>query len=265
MSKLNSQFLYDYGLPYPGPTAKTSVQIMENINHLYKKIDQCTRNVSYFDLYNFNTIITNPSELQSQINALVPYSSAIINVNSEVNGVNYFVGDIVVKNNDSSSDIIRAQRGGIFYPSSISKINKDASNYTYNIQFLFQNVEPTISKTIVADKNQDQIWDSLDNDTKTLYAREIIFEGLAGGSVGSPYNCVYSSIVDKISVDAAFKIEEVESGEKIETAIPPIVHCYANNEEIYIDQEIFYKNEEEKKYYEIKIASCGLCNKVVIK
>ena len=276
MSNLNSQFSFNYGLPYPGASGKTPAQIMENINYLYKKMEQCTRNVTYFDLYKFSTIIEDSSQLQAQVNALLPYTSAIINTNIETSdGMRYAPGDIIIKNNDGSSNIIRAQRGGIFYPSSITR--KKGENYTYNIEFSYKSFEPVVDNIDIKDEyglngEADQIWDRTDNNGQDIYAKNINFIGLSGDSVGSPYNYVYQyqyqSDVEpesiSISIPVAFKEEKQVSGATKMIDIPPIVHCYANNEEIYIDQRISYDKDNER-HYKIEIESCSLCNKVVIK
>ena len=279
MSNLNSQFSFNYGLPYPGASGKTPAQIMENINYLYKKMDQCTRNVTYFDLYKFSTIIEDSSQLQAQVNALLPYTSAIVNTNIETSdGMRYAPGDIIVKNNDGSSDLIKAQRGGIFYPSSITR--EAGKNYTYDIEFSYKSFEPIEDSIDVKDeyslsgetiqKVADQIWDRTDNNGQDIYAKNIKFIGLSGDSVGSPYNYVYqyqSTDVEEpisISIPVASKEEKQASGDTKMIDIPPIVHCYANNEEIYIDQKISYDKDNER-HYKIEIDPCRLCNKVVVK
>jgi hypothetical protein len=48
--------------------------------------------------------------------------------------------------------------------------------------------------------------------------------------------------------------------------INPIVHCYADKEEIYMDQNVELKTSDEDKYeYVITLEKTSLCTKVVIK
>jgi hypothetical protein len=77
--------------------------------------------------------------------------------------------------------------------------------------------------------------------------------------VGSPYNYVYDSVADTGGRYSNFTPEFKDST----TPIPPIIHCYADNEEIYMDQQITYS--ESNSSYQITLASCSLCDKVVIK
>jgi hypothetical protein len=136
---------YDYGLK--NPVAKSPEKIMENIDFLYNKIQACTRDVSYFDLYKISTIVNQPSELQAQINALPSYHSLIINTPIITgDGNRYNAGDIIVKMNDGTFTHIEAQRGGIFYPSKITKLNKNDNNYSYQFQFSYESSAPAKSE-----------------------------------------------------------------------------------------------------------------------
>ena len=55
------------------------------------------------------------------------------------------------------------------------------------------------------------------------------------------------------------------------TPIDPIIHCYANNEEIYMDQHISYTttgvegDETMEGYFLVKLPKTSICTKVVIK
>jgi hypothetical protein len=111
---LNSQYnFHDYGLPKPNASSHTD--IMTNINFLYQKMQECTRNVTYFDLYKVTSVLNNEAEFDAQINALSPYSTMVINTPVVTgDGSQYNIGDMVIKHNDGTHDIIRAQRGGIF-------------------------------------------------------------------------------------------------------------------------------------------------------
>jgi hypothetical protein len=128
---------------------------MHNIRYLYQKIEKCTRNITYFDLYKIASVLNNDAEFESKVNELPPYSSMILNTPVQLTGTNtsYNIGDIVVKNPDGTHEVIAAQRGGIFYPSSIQRINADDDNYTYNFMFSYQSAEPNINILTINDKN----------------------------------------------------------------------------------------------------------------
>lgn len=243
-----------YGLPYP--SAGNAQEIQENIEALYAKMAQCTRQISYFDLYKITTIVNQASELSSQINALAPYTSLIINTPIETgDGVRYNIGDLVVKNNDGSHDIIEAQRGGIFYPQKIVKVNTDDKNYSYDISFSYQSSAPSTGKAEISPVNN--VWEV----TNSQYFKQLTFQNIGSGAVGSPYNLIFE---DKTSFtfDASFVNNEV---------IDPIIHAYAVDpttnvwEEVYVDQDIKYTTTNGKTTISVSLYGSSLIQKVVVK
>lgn len=247
---------YDYGLK--NPVAKSPEKIMENIDFLYNKIQACTRDVSYFDLYKISTIVNQPSELQSQINALPSYHSLIINTPIVTgDGKRYNTGDIIVKMNDGTFSHIEAQRGGIFYPSKITKLSTDNNNYSYKFQFSYEASAPTSTEEpVVASRTETDnsvVW-------TTNYASNIVFENMTGGAAVSPYNHVFKDTVE-------INITPSVSSNNATLVMDPIIHAYniakdGVSEEVYCDQVITYNAGQ----YNIKlIAPTTLVNKVVVK
>ena len=242
---------YNYELPYPN-NANDSSKVMENIKFLYKKMQLCTRNVSYFDLYKINAVVSQASELQSTINALPAYSSLIVNTHADLGEGNvYDIGDLVVKHNDNTTSTIKAQRGGIFYPSSIQKETEDPNNFSYTINFLYQSVAPVEGESIAEKNDETGIW-------AADYAQNITFKGIKDGVSVSPYNQTYTySAGDIMFINAA-----MINGEKIK----PIIHAYhqlsnGSIEEVYADQDIL----EVDGGFELQIDANKIISKVVVK
>lgn len=267
MDLLKYKDFHDYGLP--NAKADDSQKIMENIEYLYQKMKQCTRNVTYFDLYKINTIITHDSEFEAQINALEPYSTAIINSNITTANQVYSPGDMVVKNIDGTISTIIAQRGGIFYPKQVTKASDSGNNFSYNFSFDFKSAAPAVGTTSYSALNEDKTEWTVD------FAEKLLFTGLSGGVPSSPYNLVKSKPEDgwvsgeditisgstmTIKVDADYM--STNSGDTI--PIDPIVHCYADKEEIYMDQTISYTSSE-KGAFNVALQKTNLCTKVVVK
>jgi hypothetical protein len=145
---------HDYGLPCEKPANHTD--IMKNITYLYNKMQACTRNVTYFDLYKIHTVINNSSEFESQVSALGPYSTAIVNTRFSRPEGEYSPGDLVVKNLDGTTTTIFAQRGGIFYPQTIVKDSDVSQNYTYDFIFAFREKAPETGSEEVSTKDDDK-------------------------------------------------------------------------------------------------------------
>lgn len=257
----NSYTTYSsYGLPYPN--AGNVQEIQENIEALYAKMAQCTRQISYFDLYKITTIVNQASELSSQINALAPYTSLIINTPIETgDGVRYNIGDLVVKNNDGSHDIIEAQRGGIFYPQKITKVNTDDKNYSYDISFSYQSSAPSDGEVKISPINN--VWEVTNNQ----YVKKLTFKNIGSGAVGSPYNLIFENKTS-FTFDASFVIDPGSNTKKI---IDPIIHAYAVDpstnvwEEVYADQDIKYTTTDDKTIISVSLYGSNLIQKVVVK
>lgn len=271
MDLLKYKDLYDYGLP--NAKADDPELIMENIEHLYKKMKQCTRNVTYFDLYKINTIITQDSEFEAQINALEPYSTAIINSNIATANQFYSPGDMIVKNIDGTTSSIIAQRGGIFYPKVVKKVDSSSSsNFSYDFVFDFKSTAPIPGDSSIAKPNEDNTEWTVD------FAEKLLFKGLSGGAPASPYNLVKNQSINGWVSDSEERITVSDSGlimtinidadHRDSTPIDPIVHCYSDKEEIYMDQVISYissASEDNKETFDITLQKTNLCTKVVIK
>jgi hypothetical protein len=181
------QIFYDYGLPYKDLVSDVNgtqeEKLMKNIEYLYNKMKQCTRNVTYFDLYKLNTIITNASEFQAKVNSLLPFTSAIINAKIVTEeGQSISPGDIILKNYYNSFLPIYAQRGGIFYPQ-IVRADENASSYDF--YFNFRSVAPEKDSITETERNKE-----------ATYAETIVFKGLSLPDSKSPYNYVYKNVGD---------------------------------------------------------------------
>ena len=115
------------------------------LNDLTQKINDVAKQISYFDIYNIVDTVVDKNLFASQVNALTNYSSLVINTEPfYVNGVSYNTGDIILKNDKGQAIHIKAQTGGIYYP---SKIVKDASSNSFSIQYAYSAIQPEPDST----------------------------------------------------------------------------------------------------------------------
>ena len=238
----------DYGLPSNSHTGDTYSEscAREDVQYLYNKIKNFSREVTQWDLYKITQVVTNQENFKSQVNNLPPYSSAIIAARFiGDDGRTYNQGDLVYKKLDGTTQHINAERGGVFYPNQIKKL--DANNYTINFQYLSR--EPSEDKDATVTKN-DNIWTV----EKPLQAQKISFEGLTAQAPTSIYGEVLSPIPDSES-----EYYYVEFNKK--DNIFPIIKLYnTSNEEVYAD---FSLGENGSKYRVTKLPS--IVKQVVIK
>lgn len=275
MSTSNLTFLnqfHDYGLPYKNPGSPS--EFMINLQYLDQKIEATTREVTYWDLYKISTVLVDANAFYSSLNNLLPYSSMIINTlvtNTEDGDLN--PGDIVIKNNNGSHDIIRAERGGIFYPSSIIA-SPSQNNYTYAINYSYSAIAPSETEAISKRKKNE---DGSNVEPPTYicdYAKQMQYAGLVSGLVGSPYNKIYSASDIKNSGNKIYldfpNDPNSDSGAKID--IEPIIKSFYQNpingsiEEIYYD--ILIQKSSTNQQYTINFMDedlFSILNRVVIK
>lgn len=104
-----------------GTTQYTSQDFRNDLDFLDRKLNQVHRDVNYWDIYKISAAVTDPNLFQSVWNSLTPNSALVINTSSITIGDQTFNrGDIVLKSNDGSQIIVRAENGGIYYPSSLT-------------------------------------------------------------------------------------------------------------------------------------------------
>lgn len=275
MSTSNLTFLnqfHDYGLPYKNPGSPS--EFMINLQYLDQKIEATTREVTYWDLYKISTVLVDANAFYSSLNNLLPYSSMVINTlvtNTEDGDLN--PGDIVVKNNNGSHDIIRAERGGIFYPSSIVA-SPSQNNYTYTINYSYSASAPSKAEATSTRKTNEN-GSNVEPPTYTCdYAKQMKYPGLIGGLVGSPYNQIYSTNDiknngNKIYLDFP-NDPNSDSGAKID--IEPIIKSFYQNptnssvEEIYHDISIQKSSTDQEYIIDFMDEDfLSILNRVVIK
>lgn len=266
----SNQF-HDYGLPYK--LASSLDQFMANIFYLEQKIAATTKRITYWDLYKITSVLTDSNSFHSAINNLSPYSSLIVNTKGSTGKEDYNPGDIFVKHNDGTYEHISAERGGIFYPSQITKASGEKNN-TYTIKYSYQAAAPK-------EENKDS---SKSGNTYTCaYAKHMKYIDITGGLVGSPYNMVYTKEDLEDSEDSSIKLdfptnpdydEEKDDISLKEIEVEPIVKCFTTTnsdqlEEVYCDISITSdKTDETDKKYIIKIvdeSALGLITRMVVK
>lgn len=113
----------------------------KRLNELNQAIASVKKNITYLDTLNIVDAVVDKRNFASQVNALTPNSSLVINTEPfNEGGVNYSRGDIILKD---ASDIIHhipGQSGGLYYPKKITQ--PDTTKMNYNIEYAFINAIP---------------------------------------------------------------------------------------------------------------------------
>lgn len=111
----------------PSFNVGSSTDYKKALEELHEELSSVTKNISYLDVYNITEVVTDKNHLSAKIAALSNNSSLVINTPSFfTNGEFYSTGDVILKNALGKIIHIKAQTGGVYYPTSIIAIN-DAS------------------------------------------------------------------------------------------------------------------------------------------
>ena len=114
---------------------------------LEESIGEINKQISYLDVYNIVAVCENKDTFAAQVNALTANSSLVINTEGFYwNEERYETGDIILKIADGTPIHIRAQTGGIYYPSKVTE-NSTGLDLTYT----FSPIKPTKTNATVAE------------------------------------------------------------------------------------------------------------------
>lgn len=212
---------------------KTSSDYKEELDSLNEKISEIRKNISYLDVYNIVDVCEDRQKFDAQVNALLPNSSLVINCDGFYsNNERYETGDIILKMSNGNPVHIKAQTGGIFYPSNVSV---DSSN-NVSITYTFSGSQPIIDKSTSGEETQPS------------FAREMTFKP---GKINEKSN-IYGLWQDVTKSFKAWYYDEYET-----QPIEPYIKFYLVKdnkpaEEICLD---YILTLGEDKYYQVEIDS----------
>lgn len=119
--------------------SNSQTNFKQKLEELNEKISNIRKNITYLDIYNIIDVCEDQQNFSAQSCALVPNSSLVINCDGfYFNNERYETGDLVLKMANNKVVHIKAQTGGIFYPSSVEI---DKSN-NLNITYSFSPIQP---------------------------------------------------------------------------------------------------------------------------
>lgn len=151
-----NNFVKDSILPSSQTTgAYTGELLKQDIEFLNKKIESARKTLTQWDFYKISDVVTDKTSLKSQINTLLPNTALVINTSSFYDeDVRYSRGDIVYKKTDYTTEHIKAENSGIYYPYRIiAETNSSGTatgNYTLEYKYAAAIPENAQSVTVEA-------------------------------------------------------------------------------------------------------------------
>lgn len=201
-------------------TVGAAALFQQDLMFLNEKLDNVQKRLTFYDFYNITAIVEDPALVQTTINNLLPNTALIINTN---NAAGYARGDIVFKTSSGNSMTIRAQTGGLYYPSQI--MTSDNTNYT--ISYAYTSSAPAAGSSIEAEVG----------DTVSQAAASISFSGV---QAGDPEEGVAYGIIKNRDDDDWNTINLVyRVGTEHKDLLYPVIKFFTDeNEEVYFTYTI---------------------------
>lgn len=216
-----------------------AVWFASDMDFLNRKLNKTYHQQSIWDFYKISDVVTESSQFAAKSNSLVELTGLIINCNSFIfNDDSYNRGDIVYREADGQLVHIPAERGGMFYP---SKITKDAHNNNFTFTYSFINTAPSDDTPANIDKDIHNVWDASNASTN----KQINFQNIEP----SESTLIYSeAIVTPNNVATSITFDAYK---KDEVLVQPIIKMYiltnnGNYEEIYVDFSCTYSEAHEQ-------------------
>lgn len=202
------------------PASYNFQHLQTDFKFLNEKLSSISRDATQWDFLKIDFVLTDSSLLESAQYSLVPNTAFVVNCNSfEWKGESYSRGDIVYKDINNMIYHIQAERGGMWYPSGVSK---NGSTYTITFDSV-QRINPG-EKTL-----------SIDESLKEAY-ETISFTGIEADNGVDFYNRTVS-----------FSTYTPSYSFNIISGIHPIIKGYDDfNEEIYWDCVLKVENGQYK-------------------
>ena len=132
-----------------------SSDIKTALTEINKKLNDITRDVSFWDVYNVTQVLLNDNDLTSKLALLNIGEAAIVNANVLNNGAeNHYRGDVAYRKADGELIWIDAENKGIYKPSVTYDDNDDMLKVTYSYQSNTPSEEWTETVTMDAEQQQ---------------------------------------------------------------------------------------------------------------
>lgn len=120
---------------------------------LNNKLENCTRQISFWDIYNVTQVLLSDSDMNAKIALLNNGESAIVNANTIVNGnQTYWRGDILYRQLDGTLLYIPAENKGIYVPT----LTYDETLHMLRLSYAYDATPQDSEQEIIVDVDTSQ-------------------------------------------------------------------------------------------------------------
>ncbi len=208
-----------------------AIWFASDMDFLNRKLDKAQKQLTMWDFYHITEVVNQVSEFEVKQNSLIALTGLIINCGTFIaNEESYSTGDIVFRMADGSLQHIRAERGGMFYPSKLQQIS--ANNFKFSYSFI--NSPPSLGETVIP-KTENNIWDA----SNAAANKEITFENIEINNSTINY-----SIVQTVRGTENIRFEPIYIDKKL---VQPVIKTFIEKdwneyEEIYLEYSLTLEN-----------------------
>jgi len=152
----------------------TTTDIKSALKQLNDKLNNVTRDVSFWDVYNITQVLQKDSDVYSKLPLLNIGEGAIVNVNYiSYNSESHYRGDIAYKKSDGEIIWISAENKGVYSPTLTLDNNNLVLNFAYTT---------TPEQSIIA---------SINTQVRNAYLQDFHF---SSGSSLQPFTVTFSAV-----------------------------------------------------------------------
>lgn len=202
-----------------------AIWFASDMDFLNRKLDKAQKQLTMWDFYHITEVVNQVSEFEIKQNSLIALTGLIINCGTFIaNEESYSTGDIVFRMADGSLQHIRAERGGMFYPSKLERIN--ANNFKFSYSFI--NTPPSQGEKEISEENN--VWDASGASTN----KTITFEDVEISNPTTNYSIVQTVGAENIHFEGIYITNQL---------VQPIIKTFIQKqsgeyEEIYSDYSL---------------------------
>lgn len=210
-------------------TISGEASFQKKLELLENKLNKATKNLTSWDFYKISDVVYYPSEYDAKWANLLPNTGLIINSDSfNIGEFGLRRGDIVFKQDDLTPTHIKAENGGILYPSKITEVTEKVGDEErptgeHALHFKFTGQTPTKVEST----------SNIEDEVEVEAAKTITFSGLTSPSITS----IYGNVLTPQDKTVSFPQKKDKDNKNV---IKPFVKFFTlvdntNYEEVYWD------------------------------
>lgn len=137
----------------------SAIEFAKSMEEMDKKLNEIKKEITYWDVYNITSAITNPDEFDNKIANLEINSSTVINTTYfkrifEGKETEFYSGDVIIRLKNGDYQHIKAANAGVYVPDFTGSTENELK-ITYNYQTTVENTTEKVTTQIASLTGED--------------------------------------------------------------------------------------------------------------